>query len=104
MRPDDVCLREMLDAVDQLMLLRSGTEAEKLLESDRVFRHSVFFEFEFVVIGEQVGVLSPELQARHPEVPWRRIAAFRHHVAHGYFRFELIDGLGDLDRADPGSA
>jgi uncharacterized protein with HEPN domain len=26
---------------------------------------------------------------RHPEVPWRRIAAFRHRVAHGYFELSL---------------
>ena len=87
MRRDDACLREMLDAADQLLSLRAKPDAERLLHEDRVFRHSVFFEF--VVIGEQVSVLSEDLQARHPEVPWRRIAAFRHRVAHGYFELSL---------------
>ena len=87
MRHDDVCLRDMLDAADQLLALRARPEAEGLLQTDRVFRHSVFFEF--LVIGEQVSALSEELQARHPEVPWRRIAAFRHRVAHGYFELSL---------------
>ena len=64
MRSDEIYLREMLDAADQLLALRSNPQAERLLYEDRVFRHSVFFEF--VVIGEQVSVISgtcrPDIQ------------------------------------------
>jgi len=77
----------MLDSADQLLSLAAKPDAERLLHEDRVFRHSVFFEF--VVIGEQVSLLSEDLKARRPEVPWRRIAAFRNRVAHGYFGLSL---------------
>ena len=87
MRSDEACLREALDAADQLLALLANPEAERLFTEDRVFRHSVFFEF--VAMGEQVSSLSPDLQDRYPDVPWRRIVAFRHRVAHGYFTLSL---------------
>ena len=48
---DENALREMFDAANQLVVLLRRPDAEGLLKSDRVFRHSVFFEF--LVIGEQ---------------------------------------------------
>jgi len=87
MRRDDICLTEMLEAAEQLIKLLERPDAEVLFHGDRSFRHSVFFEF--VVLGEQVGTVTPELQVRHPEVSWRQIAAFRHRVAHGYFDLSL---------------
>lgn len=42
-RSDEVCLREMLAAAEQLLILLDKTEAERLLHEDREFRHSVFF-------------------------------------------------------------
>jgi hypothetical protein len=59
MRSDEVCLREMIAAADQLLVLLVKPEAERLLHEERGFRHSVFFEF--VVIGEEVGRLSEQL-------------------------------------------
>src|ERR1700724_2657917 len=87
MRRDDVCLREMLAAAEQLIELRCKPEAERLLHEDRSFRHSVFFEF--VVIGEEVARLSEDLRLRHSAIPWRSISAFRHRIAHGYFDLSL---------------
>jgi uncharacterized protein with HEPN domain len=87
MRSDEACLREMLDAADQILDLAAKPDAERLLNEDRVFRHSMFFEF--VVLGEQISLLSGPLQTKYPEVPWRRIAAFRNRVAHGYFGLSL---------------
>jgi uncharacterized protein with HEPN domain len=33
--------------------------------------------------------LSPELRARHPEVPWRQVADFRNVLAHAYAEIRL---------------
>ena len=41
-----------------------------------------------LTMGSTLGRLSEELRANHPEVPWRRIIAFRNRLVHGY---------GDLD-------
>ena len=87
MRSDEVCLREMLAAAEQLLILLDKTEAERLLHEDREFTHSVFFEF--VVIGEEVSRLSDELRLRHPGIEWRQIGAFRNRIAHGYFELSL---------------
>ncbi len=40
------------------------------------------------IIGEAAARLSDQLRLSHPEVPWRRIIAFRNRLVHGY---------GDLD-------
>jgi uncharacterized protein with HEPN domain len=41
------------------------------------------------VIGEAANQLSDELRARHPDIPWRAIAAMRHALVHAYFRVDL---------------
>lgn len=40
------------------------------------------------IIGEAAARLTEELRSKHPDVPWRRISAFRNRLVHGY---------GDLD-------
>lgn len=40
--------------------------------------------FEVAILGEAVKRLSPALQARHPEIPWRKIAGMRDRLIHGY--------------------
>jgi uncharacterized protein with HEPN domain len=37
------------------------------------------------VIGEAAWRTSEGFQTNHPNVPWRKIAAFRHRVVHEYF-------------------
>ena len=51
MRSDEVCLREMISATEQLLELLAKPDTERLLKEDRGFWHAVFFEF--VVIGER---------------------------------------------------
>ncbi len=38
----------------------------------------------FVVIGEMVDRISPELKSRHTDLDWQRIKDFRNMVAHDY--------------------
>lgn len=44
------------------------------------------------VIGEASSKLSNSLKDRHPYVPWRRVSAVRHRIAHDYsgLDFELL--------------
>ena len=39
----------------------------------------------FEVIGEAAKRVSSELKQAHPDVPWRRIAAFRDVLIHDYY-------------------
>lgn len=41
------------------------------------------------IIGEAASRLSEEFRVSHPEVPWRRIIAFRHRLVHGYGELDL---------------
>ena len=44
------------------------------------------------IIGEAANRVSLDFQANHPEIPWRRIIAQRHVIAHEYgeIKHELI--------------
>jgi uncharacterized protein with HEPN domain len=41
-----------------------------------------------MVVGEAASCLSPEIQDRLPEVPWREIRGFRNHAVHAYFSLD----------------
>jgi len=51
------------------------------------------------IIGEAAGVVSPELQQAHPEVPWRKMVGLRNRLIHGYFDVNL-DIVWDTLRQD----
>ena len=41
------------------------------------------------IIGEAVSKLSPELKARHADVPWREVSGMRNRLIHGYMSVNL---------------
>jgi uncharacterized protein with HEPN domain len=53
------------------------------------------------VIGEAAAI-SEDLQARHPEVPWALIIAFRNVLVHEYFRIDLETVWRILEQDLPG--
>ena len=40
-------------------------------------------------IGEAASRVGPDIRQAHPEIPWRRIVAFRNRVVHKYFDVDL---------------
>lgn len=60
--------------------------------------------FQFVVIGEAVKNLAPEMRESAPEIPWADIAGLRDLIAHEYFRIDIHRVLeiveGDLPTLD----
>lgn len=58
-----------------------------LLEEDWVLRDALLHNLE--IIGEAAKCVSDSTKVRHPEVPWRKIAAMRDVLAHHYFGVDM---------------
>lgn len=41
------------------------------------------------IIGEAARRVSPDMQAAHPEIPWKAIIGMRHKVVHDYMGVDL---------------
>jgi len=78
---DAAHLWDMLDAARGVLSLIQGMSEEDYL-SDR--RTQLAVEREVEVIGEAAGRVSRMLQEAHPQIPWRKIIAQRHVLAHEY--------------------
>ena len=75
----------MLEAIRQLEEWPDSKSAEAL-DTDGMLRFGTVKLVE--VIGEAANMLSKELRAAHPEVPWPLIIGMRHRLVHDYFRID----------------
>jgi uncharacterized protein with HEPN domain len=82
MRHEPSFLRDILSACHKIEAIAVATPEDVFLK-DEVLPAAVLHHL--TVIGEAIGRLSIELRERHPEVPWRQIAAVRHRIVHAYF-------------------
>jgi uncharacterized protein with HEPN domain len=82
MRHEASFLRDILSAARKIEAITAATSEEAFL-SDEVLPAAILHHL--TVMGEAIGRLSPELRARHPEVPWHQIVAVRHRIVHAYF-------------------
>jgi uncharacterized protein with HEPN domain len=83
MRHESLYLEDIRDAADSIARFIAGLDDEAALcESDMVSSAVVH---KLAVIGEASARLSPGLKARHPEVAWAEIVAFRNILVHAYF-------------------
>jgi uncharacterized protein with HEPN domain len=76
----------LTDIDDAISAIRSYTEDityEQLL-ADRKTREAIILNF--VIIGEAIKKIPPEIIERHPEVPWKEFAGMRDKMVHGYFQ------------------
>jgi uncharacterized protein with HEPN domain len=72
-------LEDIRDAADFI----AGFRDEAALRESDVVSSAVVHKL--TVIGEASARLSSELKARHPEVAWAEIVAFRNILVHAYF-------------------
>lgn len=80
------------DKGNLLAILDSCRKIQKFVEN--IWDADAFFESEktfdavlmnFVVIGEAVARISPELKGKESQINWMKIKSFRNIVAHDYF-------------------
>jgi uncharacterized protein with HEPN domain len=82
-------LWDMWDAAKAIQEFVSGKTFHHY-QHDRMLRGAV--ERHLEIIGEAANRVPSDFQANHPEIPWRRIIAQRHVIAHEYgeIKHELI--------------
>lgn len=82
MRHEDLYLSDIVEAADHIAEFIAETDLQAF-EKSELLRSAVVQKL--AIIGEAAGRVSAELKARHPEVPWPQITAFRNILVHAYF-------------------
>lgn len=82
MRSEQLYLLDMLEAADELERLVSGLDFAAFVSSDAVRSAALW---KLAVIGEAAGHVSHGVRESSPQIPWRRIVAFRNVLIHEYF-------------------
>ena len=82
MRREALYLEDIRNPADSIARFIRGFDEAALPESDVVSSTVIH---KLAVIGEAAARLSAELKARHPEVAWAEIVAFRNIIVHAYF-------------------
>ena len=80
-------LLAILDAISQIELYTSDLDTADDLSVDRKSFDAVMMNF--VLIGEMVDRINPELKTRNPQVPWKDIKDFRNIIAHNYLGIDV---------------
>jgi uncharacterized protein with HEPN domain len=82
MRHERLYLRDIAEAAADMAEFLEGLDLDDFVASKVV--HSAVLQ-KLIVIGESANRVSPDLQARHAEIPWSDIIGLRNIVAHAYF-------------------
>jgi uncharacterized protein with HEPN domain len=88
MRREDLYLRDIVEAADHMAGFVAGLDLASFEESE-LLRSAVVQKL--TVIGEAAARLSDKVKARHREVPWPRIVAFRNILVHAYFGIDWTE-------------
>jgi len=82
MRPERLYLTDIVEAADAIAGFIAGL-ARASFEGDDLLRSAVLHKL--TLMGEAAARLPAEFKARHPEVPWSDVVAFRNIAVHEYF-------------------
>ena len=86
MRRDGLRLLDIVEAAGAVAGYLAGTTKHQFLAGglaqDAILR-------QLIVTGEAAYKISTTLQQSHAEIPWQKIAGFRHRVIHDYFGIDL---------------
>ncbi len=81
MNRDNALLLDILTYAKRACAFNTGVTWE-LFSGDLKLQQAT--QYSLLVIGEAAGKLSAEFRASHPRVPWSKLIALRHRLAHDY--------------------
>jgi uncharacterized protein with HEPN domain len=82
MRPERLYLNDIIEAADAIFRFLTGVGEADFMNDE--LRQSAVLQ-KLIVIGEAAARLPEGFKERHPQIPWRDIAAFRNIAVHAYF-------------------
>jgi uncharacterized protein with HEPN domain len=82
MKDDNVYLQHIKDAINKIEQYLEGYSYEQFLQDSKTV-DAVIRKVE--IIGEASNNISKEFQAKHSELPWRRMIGMRNRLIHEYF-------------------
>jgi uncharacterized protein with HEPN domain len=82
MRRDALYMSDVMGAADAIERFITGRSRESFI-GDELLQSAVLQKL--IVIGEATARLSAELRARHSDIEWTDIIAFRNIAVHAYF-------------------
>ena len=85
MRDRSIYLKDILSAIESIEAFSAGMDYDLFIADDKTMS-AVIRKME--IIGEAVKQLPEEICARHPDIPWKRIAGMRDKLIHFYFGVE----------------
>jgi uncharacterized protein with HEPN domain len=85
-RRDSVFIAQMVEAAEAALEFTEGQTAESLA-GDRLVAFAVVRAIQLV--GQAARRVSEQLQATHPEIPWREMIGMRNIVVHDYADVDL---------------
>ena len=85
-RRDSVFIAQMVEAAEAALEFTDGQTAESFVD-DRLVGYAVVRAVQLV--GQAAHRVSAELQAAHPEIPWREMIGMRNVVVHDYADVDL---------------
>jgi uncharacterized protein with HEPN domain len=85
-RDADLLIADMLEALRKIDSYTAGLDHSAFLQDEKTI-DAVVRNLE--VLGEAAQQIPDEFEARHPGVPWRRIAGLRNRIVHDYFGLDL---------------
>nr|WP_319375827.1 DUF86 domain-containing protein [uncultured Methanoregula sp.] len=84
MRPEDPAyLRHILDAIIHIENFSQGITSAQELKDRPLERAGI--ERMLTIIGEAAKNVSPQLQKKYPDIPWKSAAGMRDKLTHHYF-------------------
>ncbi len=95
MRDDNERLQDIIEAIEQLE--KYARQGKTVFKQQELIQIWIFYHLQ--IIGEAARVISQELKARYPNIPWRDISDLRNLIIHEYFRVNL-DIIWDIVQND----